>query len=493
MDLIDPPEAGVPDKGQSQAIAADAPRSAVPGAPWRHSLSARLFAITIAAILLVEMIIFIPSAANFRWEWLEERADAGRVAALALEAAPSRMVSAELSSALLVSAEVLAVAEIEIDKDGTPTRTQLLAPQVPIAGDMKTIDIRDRQMLSSMAGALDSFFSDGDRTLVVIAPGSADNRTLEVVVPEKPLTEGLIAFCHRIIGLSLIISIAAGALIFALLVFMVVRPMRRITNSVEQFHRDPGSWTRRLRSTPRRDEIGRAQNALADMERAVSDSFRQQDRLAQLGQAVAKINHDLRGSLATVQLVSDGLTRSEDPRVQKALPRMERALERAITLASNTLQYGKAEAPKANLRAVNVHACLEEAAEEALAPFEAITWTNDVPDTASVLADADNLHRIATNLIRNAAQAMDGTGAISASGSPAGVVIRDTGQGLPETARDNLFVPFAGSSRRDGTGLGLAIARDLARAMGGDLTLTETGETGTAFTITLQPAGGAES
>ena len=163
-DLIDPSEAGVPDKGQSQAIAADARGNAVSGAPWRHSLSARLFAITIAAILLVEMIIFIPSAANFRWEWLEERADAGRLAALALEAAPSRMVSAELSSALLASAEVLAVAEIEIDEDGTPTRTQLLAPKVPITGDMKTIDIRDRQMLSSMAGALDSFFSDGDRT-----------------------------------------------------------------------------------------------------------------------------------------------------------------------------------------------------------------------------------------------------------------------------------------------------------------------------------------
>ncbi|MEM6586215.1 MAG: ATP-binding protein, partial [Pseudomonadota bacterium] len=63
--------------------------------------------------------------------------------------------------------------------------------------------------------------------------------------------------------------------------------------------------------------------------------------------------------------------------------------------------------------------------------------------------------------------------------------VMDSGPGLPEQAKANLFKPFAGSTRRDGTGLGLALSRDLARAMGGDLELSETGAAGTRFVIFL--------
>ncbi|MEL6286713.1 MAG: hypothetical protein AAFQ18_10945, partial [Pseudomonadota bacterium] len=80
-------------------------------AGWRDSLSFRLFALTIGAILIVEILIFIPSAANFRATWLAERVQAARIAALAIDASPSRQVSMDLSSALLANAEVLAVAE----------------------------------------------------------------------------------------------------------------------------------------------------------------------------------------------------------------------------------------------------------------------------------------------------------------------------------------------------------------------------------------------
>lgn len=455
---------------------------------WRHGLSLRLFAITIAAVLVIETVIFIPSAAAFRWEWMTERVQAARVAALALDAAPSRMVSDQLSSELLASAEVLAVAEIENE-----TRVQLLAPRVPITGEMKSVDLRDRNLFSSMGATIDAFMNTTPRTMIIRAEGSTPDRLIEVVVPEGPLRDELIDYCHRIILLSLLISFVAGTLIFLLLVFTVVRPVRRITNSVEQFRHDPGGWTRRLRSTSRRDEIGRAQNALADMEEAVSDSFRQRQRLAELGEAVAKINHDLRNSLATAQLVSDGLGRSEDPRVQKALPRMERALERAINLATDTLQYGKADTPKANLQTVDLHMCLEDAASEALAPFPDVVCENHVPAGTQAEADPDHMHRIAVNLMRNAAQAMNGQGALTASLDGDTLTISDTGPGLPEKARDNLFKAFASSSKRDGTGLGLVIARDLARAMGGDLSLKSTGPDGTAFSIKLHMDTGTAS
>ena len=443
--------------------------------------------LTIGVILLVEALIFIPSAAAFRHDWLEKRVQAARVAALALDATPTRMVSEELASELLMSAEVLGVAETE-----NGMRIQLLAPVAPIEGIVKTVDMRRVGMmgsLGSMGTTIATFFAPDGRTLLITAPGSMAGRELEVLVPEAPLKRELVAFCNRVVGLSLLISLITGSLIYAVLFFLVVKPMRRVTANIERFRDDPGGWTSALQPTPRRDEIGRAQNAIVDMESVVSDSFRQRERLAQLGEAVAKINHDLRNSLATAQLVSDGLARSEDPRVKRAAPRLERALKRAINLATNTLKYGKAETPDAEIQTLPLHETVEEAAREALASHPSLKWVNDIPEDVTAEADPDHLHRIAANLIRNAAEALTergGPGEISAVMNGAGIELVDNGPGLPENAKTHLFKPFAGSSKRDGTGLGLAIARDLARSMGGDLTLARTGADGTVFHLALQ-------
>ena len=111
---------------------------------------------------------------------------------------------------------------------------------------------------------------------------------------------------------------------------------------------------------------------------------------------------------------------------------------------------------------------VEEASAEALAAFGDVAFTNAVVEDASAQADPDHLHRICANLIRNAAEAMDGKGDISVGFDGAALSVLDTGPGLPNQAKANLFTPFAGSTRRAGTGLGLALSRDLARAMGGD-------------------------
>ncbi len=453
---------------------------------WFASLSFRLFWVTIAVILLVELLIFVPSAVNYRSAWLEERVQAARIAALALEASPSRDVSRELSSALLAGAEVLAVTEIE---DGM--RFQILPAQFVQPMVMRMVDLRNESTVAACHETLRTFLAGDDQALIVRAEGMAPDRLVEVLVLEAPLRDALQRFGWRILGLSLLISLSAGGLIYVLLLLQVVGPVRRVTVSVEQFRDDPGSWTRRLAPTTRRDEIGRAQNALADMESAVAASFRQRQRLAELGEAVARINHDLRGSLATAQLVADTLARSDDPRVQRAAPRLERAIERAIALATDTLQYGKATAPAPDLSVRALRPIVQEAAEEALARFPDIDWHNTVPEDAAATCDADSVHRILANLVRNAAQAMDGAGRVSAGWAAPQLTLADTGPGLPNGVSKTLFKPFSQSKRRDGTGLGLAIARDLARAMGGDLRLAQTGEDGTTFTLVLPDRNGS--
>lgn len=447
---------------------------------WRNSLSFRLFLIAISTVLIVEALIFVPSATNFRNNWLKDQIEAGRLAALALEAAPSRMVSEELERDLLSSAMVLAVAELYDER-----RDMILNPGEEICCTRKIILYDDSPDHTEIVDTMGTFFAPADRFLIIRAAGSQPGRVIEIVVDEKGLRGELEEFGLNILALSLIISIVTGGLIYLMLLMTVVRPIRRVTQSVEQIKDDPGSWKRRLSPTPRTDEIGRAQNALSDMEEAVSNAFRQQERLAQLGEAVAKINHDLRNSLATAQLVSDTLSRSEDPRVAKSLPRLERALERAINLASDTLKYGRSSVPETNLQSVRLHDLIEEASMEALAAYSEIEFANEVVKDASVIADPDHLHRICANLIRNAAEAMSGRGIVSVGFDGIALSILDNGPGLPKQAKDNLFKPFAGSTRRDGTGLGLALSRDLARAMGGDLELGETSEAGTRFVVFL--------
>jgi len=451
---------------------------------WRDSLSIRLLAVTIGVILLVELLIFIPSAVNFRDNWIDERVQAARIATLALDTTPGRAVSEELSAELLANAEVLAVSELQPDM----RRLILSSPQDPDA-EMHWVDRTNEPWLARAGHMFSLLAISHDAILSVSDVSNSPDARIEVVIAEMPLAREIAEFSRRILVLSLLISITAGTFVYLVLVAMVVRPMRVVTASIINFHKDPGAARAPHATSTRKDEIGRAQNALADMEKEVSDAFRQRQRLAQLGEAVAKINHDLRNSLAAAQLVSEGLARSEDPRVQRAAPRLERVLERAINLTEDTLQYGKAKPPEPKIEIANLHDTVSEAAGEALTAYPALKLSLGIPEETRANVDTDHLHRVIVNLVRNAAQATAKArpegGEISIDLEGNDLLCRDNGPGMPENARNNVFTPFAGSNSKGGTGLGLAIARELMQAMGGDVSLEKTGPDGTVFRISL--------
>ncbi len=132
-------------------------------------------------------------------------------------------------------------------------------------------------------------------------------------------------------------------------------------------------------------------------------------------------------------------------------------------------------------------------------PDGSIEFENGVDPGFEIDADSDQLFRVLTNLCRNAIEAMAADReaalvrrlAVSAerTGSVCRILVSDTGPGLPQKARENLFAAFRGSARSGGTGLGLAIAHELVRAHGGSLELVESigGRTVFAITIPDQP------
>jgi signal transduction histidine kinase len=195
-------------------------------------------------------------------------------------------------------------------------------------------------------------------------------------------------------------------------------------------------------------------------------------------------------------MASERLATSGDPVVARNQARLERALDRAVTLATNVLAFGRSEEPSPSPRPVPLRAALEAAAEDA--QLGGVTLAIGVDDRAQVLADPDQLHRIFVNLMRNAREAIEGdagkqgggtmTFSLGVEDGVSMVRIADDGPGLPERARANLFQPFQGSTRRGGAGLGLAISRELAQAHGGDLLLVDTGPAGTVFELRLPGA-----
>jgi signal transduction histidine kinase len=119
---------------------------------------------------------------------------------------------------------------------------------------------------------------------------------------------------------------------------------------------------------------------------------------------------------------------------------------------------------------------------------------NNVPPSVEADADREHIHRVLTNLIRNAVQALesgepaaDGAVTIKAwrEGAVTALEVRDNGPGVPERVRGKLFAAFQSAARPGGTGLGLAIAAELVNAHGGSISLAETGEKGTAFRVDI--------
>ena len=462
---------------------------------WPEGLSARLLVLTALFVMAAELLILAPSLAGFVQGRLEERVRAAELASLAVEAAPDQIVTDTLASQLLTGAGVVSVA---VQSDGI---RRLLLQGPPMQRAPELVDLRRFNLPGWLGEPFAIAFGDNARMVRVVAkPRFRDGDFVEIITPRQSLRHELASYLLGLLGVTAFISAVSGGLIYLSLNALLVRPMRRITVSMERFAADPDAPDAKIAVSARRDDIGRAEAELDRMQADVRAALASRARLAALGEAVAKINHDLRNMLTSAQIASERLALSGDPGVAKALPRLERALDRAVALASHVLDYGKSEERTPDLIPVPLSAAVEAAGEDAgLTPDGAVKLQTLVDPDLVVLADPEQLHRILVNLLRNGreaiqtAQGIRPPGLIQAAAErrEGALVLRiaDNGPGLPPKALERLFQPFSGSARPGGTGLGLAIARELAKANGGDLTLAANSADGAVFELRLPEAG----
>ena len=459
---------------------------------WRilshFGLSERLLLLTVLFVMIAEVLIYVPSIANFRLTWLNDRLAAAQIAALVLDAAPEESLPEELEMRLLSGVGAKAIAL----KSGGK-RSLLAAGEMP-PEIHEVVDLRNVQWVDLVGDAFRQLFDPTDRLIRVIGSGMGVD-FVELILDSRPLRNAMLEFSRNILLLSLFISATTASFVYLTLQWVIVRPVQRLTGNIAAFSGNPEDASRVIRPTDRADEIGLAEQALARMETALADELRQKRRLAQLGLAVSKINHELRNMLTTAQLLTDRLDRGRDETVQGIAPRLVATLDRAITFCETTLAYGRATEHLPQRRLFPLAHLIPDLAHLVdLAPEAGIAFEANIPEDLMVDADPDQLSRALVNLARNAVQALSQAG--SGSGKPriavtavregtaVSILVEDNGPGIPERVRADLFTPFQGSARKGGTGLGLSIAAELIELHGGTIALEDT-ETGTRFRVVI--------
>jgi len=459
---------------------------------WPGGLSARLLVLTVVFAALGGALAIPPAMAAYEKQWLLDRVRAAELASLAAEVAPDRVVSDQLKTQLLEGAGVEIVA---VSNEGV--RRLVFAAARPARAPY-LVDLRPKATGLALFAPFQTLLGDGGRVRVVAEPRFRQADFIEFVATDTELKRALASYLWRLVAIVAGVAALAGVIVYLALNLFLVRPMQRITMAMERFRANPEDPLAVVQLSGRRDEIGRAETELDLMQADLRAALNSRARLAALGEAVAKINHDLKNMLTSAQLASERLAASKDPKVSQALPRLERALDRAVKLAADVLVYGKTQEAAPEAHPVGLSEALTEAAAEARLADAGVKLVSKVTTADRVMADPDQLHRILVNLLRNARQAIEHQDGRAAQGRvevsmevQAGaslIRISDDGPGVPVRIRDRLFQPFAGSGRPDSTGLGLTIARELAQAHGGDLTLSVTGEQGTVFELRLPGA-----
>lgn len=438
-------------------------------------------------MLIAEVLIYVPSIANFRENWIEQKIAEANIAILVLEAAPDYIVSRMLTDELLTSTENYSIMR-RFDDGMDPQVLRAMEPYNVSA----RFDIRNVPWTESVRDAFETLIFMNRENYLMEVTGNASGEyggEIVVVFDEILLCHDMLIYSRNIVLLTIVISLFTAMLVYYSLSNLLVRPVQKITDNMIAFRHAPEDLTKKFIPEDREDEIGLVMQELARMQDDVRKALNQQDHLAKLGGAISNINHDLRNMLSSAQLVSDHLSTIDDPVVQQLAPRFVKAIDRAIRLCENTLQYGGSEVEELNVKTFNLHNLVDDVTTSlGLYENENIKLQNNIATEQKIKADNDQLFRVLMNICRNAVQAIGETGNITINGivenSQITVDISDDALGIPEKIKENLFQPFKTGSR-GGTGLGLAISKEIITAHGGTLDLLKSDASGTTFRIIL--------
>lgn len=455
-----------------------------------RGLSGKLLLLTVVSVMLAEVLIFVPSVANMRVRWLQDRLNTAAAAGVVVDGLENVELPRPLQDETLMATDTKAIAIRRKDESRL-----IAAVDMPPEVDAQ-YDLTDVMPLEAIRDAFHTMISGGNEIIRVYGPLGESDATIELVMSDRNLYQAMLVYARNVFFLSIGLSLFTATLIFVAINRIMIAPIRRMTASMQAFSADPSDPSRVLNPSPGQDELSLAGQHLSAMQQQLQKTLKSQKNLADLGLAVSKINHDMRNILSSAQLISDRLSDVDDPVVKRFAPTLLRTIDRAVGYTTEVLSYGRTTEQEPHRRFLALRPLVIDVAEIlSIDPASGIDFRNLVPEDLQVDADSEQLFRVVHNICRNAVEALINDAdserprivTVSAvrTGSVVCISVDDTGPGMPQKARENLFSAFRGSARSGGTGLGLVIARELVLAHGGTISLIEKPSPGTLFEIEL--------
>ncbi|WP_043196480.1 ATP-binding protein [Pseudomonas putida] len=218
-------------------------------------------------------------------------------------------------------------------------------------------------------------------------------------------------------------------------------------------------------------------------------------------QMVAIASHDLKNPLTAIKMAADLLARGErTPRDIELLGHISQSSERAQRMIADLLDFALARVGRGigiTRRMVDLHLVIERSVKELRVAFPQAKVIHKQEGAGMAEVDADRMHQIIGNLVANSVAYGDPGQPITVTstlqGEMAMLWVHNEGTAIPESSLGNLFEPMTRVSELDtdlrSVGLGLFIVREIAKAHGGDVAVSSTNESGTAFCVSFTRTG----
>ncbi len=239
------------------------------------------------------------------------------------------------------------------------------------------------------------------------------------------------------------------------------------------------------------EEYATGMETLAE-ERALK--LKDAERLAAIGATAGMVGHDIRNPLQAitgdVYLLSSDVANMRSSALKESLTESLESIQKSVDYVNKIVQdlqdYAKPLKPA--VHETDLQAILDDIVKKNGKPHNVILKQTIAKDAQTIKTDPDMLKRILGNLISNAIQAMPNGGSLTVRATKkidnTVLTVRDTGTGIPEQAKANLFTPLF-TTKSKGQGFGLAVVKRMTEALGGTVAFESEEGKGTKFTITL--------
>ena len=335
-----------------------------------------------------------------------------------------------------------------------------------------------------------------DTTRLAPRERAAVRRLLEQVSTELTLSRRAETYLRYYTGAFAGVVVVLGAVV----VFAGVRVAGHLSRQLSRPIDELVGWTRLIRrrmplpagppthGAPEFEALRQALRELATALDQARDKELEAERLRAFREVARRVAHEIKNPLTAMRIGVDQLRRSggqADRRTETAVEVLAAETERLDRLAREFAEFGRLpEGPRSEVDLVDL---LVDLSKSAVPPeVEVTVRANGAPCT--ILGQYDPLRRAFANLLRNAAEAMGGSGPIDVDVARDGqglvVTIADHGPGIPEELRPRVFEPYF-TTKQDGTGLGLALVRQTIESHNGTIRVSETTGGGATFSIVL--------